>query len=1512
MYQYYKLVITANHGANWDLIQISEMQLCWTVAYNVTFDKNGGDTEASPKIIKCGEGLPTTNPTRTDYKFLGWYTKDGTGGDWGEEFTADSTVSEDITVYAKWKNVSIIDEIITYTALEGTSGTNNSQGHDKLVDGNKSTKWCVSNFSSAYVIFKSSEMGYVKGYTMTTGNDTATHADRNPEDWTLYGCNDYTSSGTGTWEVIHEVTGDEILQAVNTTSFDFTCDQTAIPYQYFKLEITKNSGTEKYMQLSEFALDLVKAENTVEGLTYTAKEGTSGANTSESYDKLFDGKTSTKWCVTSFSSAYVVLQSSEAGYVKGYTMSTGNDTASNKSRNPEDWTLYGCNDYTTNGTGTWEVIHQVTGDDVLQAVNTTAFDFNFEQTENSYQYFKLEITKNSGSEKCMQLSEFALNLVPACTHKLVYSSSTNPDCVNPGYKYYTCSICGHEKKILVAPLGHNFDSNRICTICGVSETSVSQPENGDGSADNPYQIAHYGNLVWFQQYVDSGNYSANAVLIADIIANKNLLNDNGEVSGTPEYTWTPISQFSSTGYATYYSGVFDGQGHTISGLYVTSASGLCALFGRAMGTIKNVFITDSYFGGGIRYNVASFVGGAYSSCVIENCGSDAAIKGDKYCGGIAGSNSGKIINCYFAGKISANSAYSNAIASDNDGGGTLTSCYYLDTCGLSSTRAESKTADEFASGEVCYLLNNGVTDGTQTWYQTIGTDALPKFEGRIVGYNESKDPQYFNACDGKHKWSEEASSTVEPTCTEDGYDIYTCTVCGLIKNVPNGRIAKHKWGETPTSTVEPTCTEDGYDIYTCTVCGLTKNVANGKTAGHKWGETPTSTVEPTCTEDGYDIYTCTGCGLTKNVVNADALGHSLDDDGICSVCDVLVALQPKNGDGSAYNPYQIANYSNLVWFQQYVDSGNYSVNAVLTADITANENLLNDSGELSGTPKYTWTPITRSGSSDTTCYSGVFDGQGHTISGLYTPPSSTSFFALFGRAKGTIKNIFITDSYFGSNYDYVGSFVGFGHNDCVIENCGSDATIIGSNYCGGIAGQTVGKITSCYFAGKISANSTYSSAIASDDIGYSTLTNCYYLDTCGLASTRDTAKTADQFASGEVCYLLNNSVTDGTQTWYQTIGTDKYPTFSGSTVYYSYNEETAQMEYANSILGNCPHSSYTNGFCDACGEVEAPELIDGKYQIASYGNLVWFQQYVDSGNYEINAVLTADITANENLLNSSGEVSGIPEYKWTPITQNAETSTSSYSGVFDGQGHTISGLYAPYSSSDKCVLFGYAKGTIKNIFITDSYFGGSGCDYAASFVGYGWSGCVIENCGSDAVVVGSYYCGGIAGETKGNITNCYFAGKISNSRSYSNAIAGDSNGYGTLTNCYYIDTCGLTSERATSMTADQFASGEVCYLLNNGVTDGTQTWYQAIGTDTLPKFEGKTVCYNESAEPQYFNAALGDVSVDNTINKADAALVLKYISSIGTLNAYQLAVADVNGDGKVDMLDAVKILDLAG
>ena len=61
-----------------------------------------------------------------------------------------------------------------------------------------------------------------------------------------------------------------------------------------------------------------------------------------------------------------------------------------------------------------------------------------------------------------------------------------------------------------------------------------------------------------------------------------------------------------------------------------------------------------------------------------------------------------------------------------------------------------------------------------------------------------------------------------------------------------------------------------------------------------------------------------------------------------------------------------------------------------------------------------------------------------------------------------------------------------------------------------------------------------------------------------------------------------------------------------------------------------------------CNEIEEPQLVDEYYEIGNYGNLVWLQQYIDAGNVNINARLTANIVANENLLDSNGDVQGKP------------------------------------------------------------------------------------------------------------------------------------------------------------------------------------------------------------------------------------------------------------------------------
>ena len=225
-----------------------------------------------------------------------------------------------------------------------------------------------------------------------------------------------------------------------------------------------------------------------EAVTFTALDGTAGVNTSENYDKLLDGTADTKWCVTRFTSAYIVIEASSAISISGYQMTTGDDTARESARNPEDWTLYGCNDYNAESKeGTWEVIQKVIGDPVLQATNKTAYSFACDKTETPYKYFKLLITKNSGSEKCMQLSEFNFTY---CEHETTVLNTRDADCTNYGYVEKNCSVCGLTYKMITSEaLGHSWVTlsttdatctesgkfNQECSVCKATQT-VNDPD----------------------------------------------------------------------------------------------------------------------------------------------------------------------------------------------------------------------------------------------------------------------------------------------------------------------------------------------------------------------------------------------------------------------------------------------------------------------------------------------------------------------------------------------------------------------------------------------------------------------------------------------------------------------------------------------------------------------------------------------------------------------------------------------------------------------------------------------------------------------------------------------------------------------------------------------------------------------------------------------------------------------------------------------------------------------------
>ena len=237
---------------------------------------------------------------------------------------------------------------------------------------------------------------------------------------------------------------------------------------------------------------------------------------------------------------------------------------------------------------------------------------------------------------------------------------------------------------------------------------------------------------------------------------------------------------------------------------------------------------------------------------------------------------------------------------------------------------------------------------------------------------------------------------------------------------------------------------------------------------------------------------CKDCPI--GYVTKETESHSIGENGFCA-CDN--AYQPAelttdkydiDGDGSRDAVYEISNAGQLYWFAGLVNGTldgveqNTLANAILTANITVNENLLDSlqydtEGNVSnGSDFITWTPIADWMGNRTTQYSGTFDGNNKTVSGLYFNGNSTRI-GLFGssEADGNVKNVGVVDSYFKGN-ESVGGVCG--HNDGTITNCynAGNLTVIESlGAIGGICGYNGGTVTNCYNTGTVTATGSVAS-----------------------------------------------------------------------------------------------------------------------------------------------------------------------------------------------------------------------------------------------------------------------------------------------------------------------------------------------------------------------------------------------------------------------------------------------------
>ena len=439
-------------------------------------------------------------------------------------------------------------------------------------------------------------------------------------------------------------------------------------------------------------------------------------------------------------------------------------------------------------------------------------------------------------------------------------------------------------------------------------------------------------------------------------------------------------------------------------------------------------------------------------------------------------------------------------------------------------------------------------------------------------------------------------------------------------------------------------------------------------------------------------------------------------------------------------------------------------------DIVFNENLLDSNGNVQVADPIKWTPI----GTEKYYFNGIFNGNGHTISGLYV--DGGDYAGLFGRAQGapTIKGVGVVDSYF-KGAKYVGGIAGAYIDvngiefDCMAGCFTYNVKLEGTESTTKI-GQFIGDISG---KGNAKLNSNYCLAEKEEP----------------LPGINCSTMTAEDFESGKGAYLMNKYFTDkgNGDVWGQVVANNE-------------NVPVDLFPTAYKIIGNggrnkvinCAgqyHNHLGSATCPICQTVNPQEPAkdnDGVYQIGTPSELLWLADRVNGGSGNQDAVLTNDI-----------DMTGV---KWTPIGTTKDKAFEW--GEFDGQGYVIKNLTVSDSSLEYAGLFGYVTdhATIKNLGVFGEFSGGE-------------------------------YVGGIAGYSENSeITNCFFIGTVSGTNT--NGIANEDTIGDTVKNCYFQS----DSTDINARTEKQFKSGEVAELLNMLPNGGTQeVWGQTIGGDVYPR-----------------------------------------------------------------------------
>jgi hypothetical protein len=454
-------------------------------------------------------------------------------------------------------------------------------------------------------------------------------------------------------------------------------------------------------------------------------------------------------------------------------------------------------------------------------------------------------------------------------------------------------------------------------------------------------------------------------------------------------------------------------------------------------------------------------------------------------------------------------------------------------------------------------------------------------------------------------------------------------------------------------------------------------------------------------------------------------------------------------------------------------------------------------------------------------FTGVFDGNNHTISKFSYTTKGTSFIGLFGYVAG--ENAEIKDlGLIAPNVDagtgyFVGSLIGRSGGN--ITNCYvQDGSVAGERYVGGLVGENHGTITNCYSSGDVSSGDWYVGGLVGDN-EFGTITNCYSTGSVsgvdhvgGLVGYNGWNGTITHcYTSADVSGVdrvgglvgynwhgtISNCYSTGIVLGTQRVGGLVGRNYEGQVTSSFWDIETsgqvssdggtglptAEMQTADNFFGwwcgsvwtidegkdyphlwweDMPGEPIPNAYGGGSGEPNDPYLIYTAGQLNTIGLIPC--------DLDKNFKLMADI----DLSGFTGTSFNIIGTHWT----------SSFTGVFDGSDHTISNF--TYNSTDKRYFGIFGCVDDPNAEIKDLGLINPNVDagrYVGSLVGYMGDGTIVNCYANGGSVAGNDDVSGLVGYNyEGTITNSYATASVAGNERVGGLVGW--NWYGTISNCY--------------------------------------------------------------------------------------------------------------------------------